>query len=282
MTDFINKTAFVTGAASGIGLAISRALLDHGTRVMMADINAEGLAAAADQLREETGVDAECIQTVVCDVTKAESVQAAAQATLDAFGKVHYVFNNAGVGLAGHPGNIALDDWRWITDINLLGVVYGVETFVPLILSHGEGGYIVNTASMAGHFTQPGMGPYHATKFAVVGYSETLAQELGPQGIGVSVLCPTWVKSNIYNTPKDRPSADKDNPLPNDETYQMIKGLVDHGMPAEVLAELVLKSMQANRLYIFNDPEVREAINQRRDMLLKDFDACLDDLGLDK
>jgi len=220
MDNFTNKTVFVTGAASGIGFALCKAFLNAGANVMMADINAEGLENAVKEL----GDDLKRVNFVVCDVTNAESVQQAAKATIEAFGKVHIVVNNAGVGLGGRPGNIPLDDWRWITDINLLGVVYGVETFVPLMASHGEGGYIVNTASMAGHQTSPGMGPYHATKFAVVGYTETLAQELSQVNIGVSVLCPTWVKSNIHNTAGKRPSADENDSLESSELYQVLKG----------------------------------------------------------
>jgi len=231
MENFNNKAAFVTGAASGIGLAICRGLLKAGAKVMMADINAEGLEAAAKSLDAESG----SVATIVCDVTKAESVQAAAKAAIDAFGKVHLVFNNAGVGLGGQAGKIPLNDWQWITDINLLGVVYGVNAFVPHIKSHGEGGHIINTASMAGHLAMAGMAPYHATKFAVVGYSESLAQELIPQKIGVSVLCPTWVKSNIHNTAAKRPSADGSRAEDTSPLYQQLKHLVENGMSSEDL-----------------------------------------------
>lgn len=278
MQDFNNKIAFVTGAASGIGLSICKALLNAGGNVMMADINAEGLEQAAKGL----GFDDSRISTVVCDVKSAESVNAAAKATIDAFGKIHIVVNNAGVGLGGQPGRIPLEDWRWITDINLLGVVYGVEAFTPLMLSHGEGGHIVNTASMAGHMTGPGMSPYHATKFAVVGYSEALAQELGPHGIGVSVLCPTWVQSNIHNTATKRPSANPDVPDPmlKSKIHLAMKELVEGGISPDVLANLVLKSIQAKRMYIFNDPEAKAMISVRSKAILDDYDACLTDLGL--
>lgn len=276
MQDFNNKVAFVTGAASGIGLAICKALLNAGSNVMMADINSDGLQAAAKGL----GFDDSRIATVVCDVKNSESVNAAAKATIDAFGKVHIVVNNAGVGLGGFPGSIPLEDWRWITDINFLGVVYGVEAFVPLIQTHGEGGYIVNTASMAGHIAAPGMAPYHATKFAVVGYSEALAQELEKLNIGVSVLCPTWVKSNIHNTAAKRPSADPKKPMPNSKVYEAMKNLVESGISPDVLADLVLKSMQAKRLYIFNDPEAKAMVAMRSKAIMQDYDACLDDLGL--
>ena len=285
MDNFQNKTAFVTGAASGIGLSLTRALLQSDANVMMSDINDDALTKAAKDLRDETGGN---IDTVSCDVGNMDSVEAAAKATTERFGKVHLLFNNAGVGLAGRPGNIAIKDWQWIVDINLMGIVHGIEAFVPAMVAHGEGGHIVNTASMAGHFTMAGMAPYHATKFAAVGYSETLAQELAPVNIGVSVLCPTWVKSKIHMAAFGRPTASEKSSTgeapKTDGTaakvFEMTKSLVENGMEPDVLADLVLKSITAKRLYIFNDPEARASIDIRRDMILKDYDACLKDLGL--
>jgi NAD(P)-dependent dehydrogenase (short-subunit alcohol dehydrogenase family) len=247
---------------------------------MMADINAPALEAAAQSMAGKGGK----VQTIVCDVTQPEDVSAGAKAAQDAFGNIHMVFNNAGVGLAGRPGKLDLKDWQWIVDINLMGVVYGVEAFAAHMLSHGEPSHIINTASMAGHFTMAGMGPYHATKFAVVGYSETLAQELAGTNIGVSVLCPTWVKSKIYAgalaspTAKARSAASvaesKPKGAPRDDVpnkmFNMTKALVENGMEANVYADLVLKSILARRLYVFNDPEARSAITVRRDNILRD------------
>lgn len=280
MEKFKNKTAFITGAASGIGLALAKAFAGAGSHVMLADINAEALMVAAKDITDNYSVE---VDTVIVDTASADSVQAAVDAAIARFSKVHYVINNAGVSLAGRPGQIPLKDWQWITDINLLGLVYGVEGFVPHLIAHGEPAHIVNTASMAGHMTSPGMAPYHATKFAVVGYSEALAQELASTNIGVSVLCPTWVKSNIHNTSDKRPTADtsKENPTKVSKTYQAIKSLVENGMEPETLAELVLKSIAAKRFYIFNDPEARAMVDVRRDLILKDYDACLKDLGMD-
>lgn len=276
MTDIANKTAFVTGAASGIGLALTKALLGRGAKVMMADMNAEGLKAAQASLNayDDTA-------TVVCDVSDEASVQAAAKATIDAFGKVHLIFNNAGVSLAGLPGRINLEDWRWITDINLMGVVYGVETFLPLIASHGEGGHIVNTASMAGHVATSGMGPYFATKFAVVGYSEALRVELAKVDIGVSCLCPTWVTTNIHNTSDKSPGAvNNREAFKSSKPYLAIKELIENGMSPDDYAELVMKSVETNRLHVFNDPEARQHMIDRHEANLADYDACLSDLGL--
>ena len=276
MTNIANKTAFVTGAASGIGLALTKALLARGAKVMMADLNADGLKAAQASLNAHNSTG-----TVMCNVADASSVKEAAKATIGAFGKVHLVFNNAGVSLAGLPGKFNLEDWRWITDINLLGVVYGVETFLPLITSHGEGGHIINTASMAGHVTNPGMGPYFATKFAVVGYSEALHMELAKTEIGVSCLCPTWVKTNIHNTSDISPGAvNNREEFKTSHAYLAVKDLIENGMSPDVYAQLCMKAIEANRLHVFNDPEVRQAMIDRHTSNLADFDACIADLGL--
>ena len=191
MNSIQNKVVFITGGGHGIGLSLGKVFAGHGAKVVLADIDEQRLNTAKASLADD-GLD---VETVVCDVAKAESVRQAADFTIERFGKVHVVINNAGVSLAGKPGAIPLEDWRWIVDINLMGVVYGVEIFVPLIKSHGEGGYIINTASMAGHIAGPSMSPYHATKYAVVGYSESIRQDLQAENIGVSVLCPAWVQT---------------------------------------------------------------------------------------
>lgn len=277
MTDISNKVAFVTGAASGIGLALTKSLLSRGCRVMMADIDAAALERAQAEL---DGKDRTAL--VTCNVADAASVKAAAQATIDAFSKVHLIFNNAGVSLAGSPGRVKLEDWRWIVDINILGIVYGCETFIPLIASHSEGGHIINTASMAGHITSPGMGPYFATKFAVVGYSESLSHDLAKTNINVSTLCPTWVKSNIHNTSDQSPGADVTREdFKQSKAYQTVKALVENGMEADTYAELAMTAIEANRLHVFNDPEAKLALQERHKNLIADYEANLKDLGLD-
>ncbi|MDF1721747.1 MAG: SDR family NAD(P)-dependent oxidoreductase [Minwuia sp.] len=268
MQDLAGKVAFVTGAASGIGLAIARSMHQSGMRVMLADIDADGLAQAASELEGSA--------TVICDVRDPASVKAAADATIETFGKVHAVVNNAGVGLGGSPGSIPLEDWRWIVDINLMGVVHGVEIFTPLIRSHGEGGHFINTASMAGHWGHPNMGPYCATKFAVVGYSECLHEALAPEGIGVSVLCPGFVKTNIANGGVNRPSGveiprvepeggDKDGVPAN------ASDLVANGMPPEVLGDWVVECMQRDARYIFTHPDMAPLIEGRHEMIRAEF-----------
>jgi NAD(P)-dependent dehydrogenase (short-subunit alcohol dehydrogenase family) len=274
MTYYSDKTAFVTGAASGIGFALSEALLSKGAKVMMADMNGPGLAEATAKL----GGASENLSSVICDVRDAASVKAAADQTIETFGKVHIVMNNAGVALAGQSGRIKLEDWTWIVDINLMGVVYGVEIFTPLIKSHGEGGHILNTASMAGHMTTEYMPPYHATKYAVVGYSESIAQELKKHDIAVSCLCPTWVKSNIANSGDDRPSAlgkSSSKSAMLKAAQENVSALVANGMEADRMAELTLAMMADKRMHVFNDPEARPAIDIRAKSLASDYDAAL-------
>jgi NAD(P)-dependent dehydrogenase (short-subunit alcohol dehydrogenase family) len=182
MCELAGKTAFVTGEASGIGLALGRAFAQAGMKVMLADIEADALTAAVDDLRHS----APDIRGVVCDVADPASVERAAQASYEAFGNVHVVCNNAGV--ARGIDNISLDSWRWVLDVNLMGVLHGIRSFLPHIRAHGEGGHIVNTASMAGINGGLGFSPYVASKYAVVGMSEGLATQLKPLGIGLDPL----------------------------------------------------------------------------------------------
>src|ERR1700748_2029444 len=186
MHDLRGKTACVTGGASGIGWAMAEAFGREGMNVMIADIEPAALAKAVDELRAKQ-VRAE---GVVADVASRDSVRAAALQTIAKFGKVHVVCNNAGVATGGLVGTVPEKDWDWILDVNLKGVVYGMEVFTPLIESHGEGGHFVNTASMAGMVSPPTMKPYCATKFAVVAMSEGWAGQLAARNIGVSILCP--------------------------------------------------------------------------------------------
>ena len=274
MTNYSNKVAFVTGAASGIGYALCESLLAKGAKVMMADIDGPGLTEAIAKL----GGASATLASTLCDVRDADSVKAAADQTIETFGKVHIVMNNAGVALAGQSGRTDLKDWQWIVDINLLGVVYGVEIFTPLIKSHGEGGHILNTASMAGHATTEYMPPYHATKFAVVGYSESIAQDLIKHDIHVTCLCPTWVKSNIASSGRARPSAASKDKKPGEmvkAAQSSVSALVANGMEADRMAELTLAMMAEGRMHVFNDPEARPAIDIRAKSLAEDYDAAL-------
>src|SRR6266404_6114424 len=196
MRELAGKTAFVTGGASGIGLALGTAFAQAGMKVMLADIEAGALAEAVKSLHDF----APNVRGVACDVADPISVERTAKASYQAFGNVHVVCNNAGVAAAGGIDNISLDNWRWVLDVNLMGVLHGIRTFLPHIRAHGDGGHIVNTASMAGMNSGLGFSPY-----AVVGISEGLATQHKPFGIGVTVLCPSFVRTRIGESGRNRP-----------------------------------------------------------------------------
>ena len=266
MLDFHGKAAFVTGGASGIGLALGRALAEAGARVMLADIEERALAEAVASLQGENLAE---VRGIICDVRDYQAVERAAQAAIDAFGKVHIVCNNAGVGGRSGADSISLQDWRWVIDINLMGVVHGVRAFLPHLVSHGEGGHIVNTASMAGFLPGTGFGPYTATKFAVVGLSEALRAELAPQGIGVSVLCPGWVRTRITESRRNWPKEYGEPPAPRPGLIdQHIAELVRTGMEPNAVAALTLAAIRDNELYVFTHPHMRPPLEARVESFL--------------
>lgn len=266
MEDFHDKAAFVTGGASGIGFGLGRALAEAGARVMLADIEEKSLNQAVESLR---GGNLPEVRGIVCDVRDYQAIERAAQAAIDAFGKVHIVCNNAGVGGSVSADNIDLQSWRWVIDVNLMGVVHGLRAFLPHLKSHGEGGHIVNTASMAGFLTGTGFGPYTASKFAVVGISEALQAELAPQGIGVSVLCPGWVKTQITESRRNWPKEYGAPPEPRSGPLaERIAELVRTGMEPSAVAALVLNAIRDNELYVFTHPEMRPPLEARVDRFL--------------
>lgn len=279
MESLKNKVAFITGGGHGIGLAIGRIFAQQGARVVLADINEKRLASA-----KETLASADLsVETVVCDVADPDALRSAADFTLERFGKVHIVVNNAGVSLAGKPGKIPLEDWRWIVDINLMSVAYGVEIFTPLIQSHGEGGYFINTASMAGHIAGPAMSPYHATKFAVVGYSESIRADLAADNIGVSVLCPAWVRTDIHNAGVNKPSltnrasADESSSNEPEAGIADIAAVIESGIAPDDLAQWVLECMLDKRFYIFSHPSMTQHLDARAALIKADYEAIVRD-----
>ncbi len=194
MEQLAGKVAFVTGGASGLGLAMVRSFSGAGMKVVIADIQDDALAAAAEEFKD---ANAEVIVMKV-DVTDRDAMEQAAIDTLAAFGKIHVVCNNAGVATSGNVADMSYQDWDWVMKVNLDGVINGVVTFADRIRAQGEGGHIINTASMAGMAGMGGMSVYNTSKFAVVGMSEAMRQDLAPYGIGVSVRFPPFVKTNIY------------------------------------------------------------------------------------
>ncbi|EKS40460.1 SDR family NAD(P)-dependent oxidoreductase [Afipia clevelandensis] len=275
MRELAGKTAFVTGGASGIGFALGRAFAEAGMKVMLADVESDALAAAVNSLHN-VGPG---VRGIDCDVADAASVERAAKATFDAFGNVHIVCNNAGVAAGGGIDEIALDSWRWVIDVNLLGVVHGIRAFLPHMRAHGEGGHIVNTASMAGMQSGLGFSPYTASKFAVVGMSEGLAPQLAPFGIGVSVLCPGFVRTRIGESGRNRPDqyGAAQVPEPGSATAMlvaMVDEMIRNGIdPADVAAR-VLAAIRANELYVFTHPEMRTEVENRFTAITTAFDRA--------
>jgi NAD(P)-dependent dehydrogenase (short-subunit alcohol dehydrogenase family) len=264
MRELAGRAAFVTGGASGIGLALGRAFAEAGMKVMLADIESEALAAAVKSLHNLTPD----VRGVICDVADPASVERAAEASYKAFGNVHVVCNNAGVAGGGGIDDISLDDWRWVLEVNLMGVLHGIRAFLPHIRAHGEGGHFVNTASMAGMQSGLGFNPYSASKFAVVTMSEGLAMSLKPLGIGVSVLCPGWVRTRINASGRNRPErhGPTRTPAPDSPAAALAAYIDEHlqsGLdPAEVAAR-VLAAIREDELYVFTHPEMRVEMEER-------------------
>ncbi len=271
MKDFRGKTAFVTGGASGMGLAMAEAFGAEGMNVMLADIEEGALGRAIQALRDK---QIRC-EGVVADVSSRTSMRDAALETIAKFGKVHVVVNNAGVAVSGPMERMTQEEWRWVLDVNLKGVANGVEIFVPLIESHGEGGHIVNTASLAGLFTGPGIEPYSATKYAVVGMSEGWRAELKSRNIGVSVLCPALVKTNILDSYRNRPdSYGGARPLDDAQRARIGQMMDQGGMPANVVAMAVLEAVKDDTLYIIPHPEYRAVVEPRLEAIERGFDRA--------
>lgn len=266
MEDLKGKTAFITGGASGLGLAMAHAFGEAGMQIMLADIDEPPLAQAVADL-ESRQIK---VSSVICDVVNRAAVQAAAEKTIETFGKVHIVCNNAGVGAGGPIDQLKPSDWDWVIDVNLKGVVYGMEVFLPLVRAHGEGGAFVNTASMAGMVSPPGMEPYSATKFAVVAMSEGWNGQLAAENIHVAALCPGFVRTKINQSGRTR-QAQYGGPVNN----PVVAGnLVDSGIDPERVGQRVLESVLAKDMYIFTHPDMRGAVQMRFARIMEGFDAA--------
>ena len=274
MQDFRGKTAFITGAASGIGLGMARAFGREGMNVVIADIDLEAARAAAQALTAEQ-IKA---QAVRIDVADRAAVREAALQAIAAFGKIHLVCNNAGVATGGPIGAVSERDWDWIIDVNLKGVVYGVETFVPLIQSHGEGGHIVNTASIAGLVSGAGAEPYSATKYAVVAMSEGWVQQLAPLDIGLSVLCPGYVRTRIADSVRTRQDRYGGVQPVREDSFgaagSTIAEAVASGIDPDIVGARVVEAVRDGNLYIFTDPRFRDAVEFRFAAIRAGFDQA--------
>ena len=261
MKELAGKTAFVTGAASGIGLGIATALAQAGAKVMLCDFEEAALSAAVAELKK-TNVD---VDSVRADVSLKTELQAAAETTTARYGNVHILVNNAGVGGGGPYGIWTDPGWNWTLGVNLMAVIWGIEIFGPLIEKHGEGGHIVSTASIAG-LISGGSNSYNVSKYGVVALSEGLRIELAPRGIGVSVLCPGFVRTQILNSRRNLPErfAGAFRGQPTDPlAYAALRERVAHGIDPAYVGELVREGIENDWPYIFTDTEFEPIVEMR-------------------
>ena len=263
---FRDRVAVITGGAGGIGFALAEAFAARGARIALADVDEAGMAERAKAL-EARGAQVLCVPT---DVARRESVEALADAVFRRFGAAHLVCNNAGIALAGPLLQATPDDWRLTMDIDFWGVVHGVNAFAPRLVAQGQGGHVLNTASMAGLVGMAWLGVYCAAKFAVVGLSEALRRELQGHGIGVSVLCPMIVATDIdRNSARVRGREAPGAPAVDQPPAGALQGGV---IPPEEVARRVVRGIERNDLYILTHPEQRAILRRRAERL----DACFE------
>ncbi len=259
MEEFEGRVAVVTGAASGIGLATATRFAQEGMRVVLADIERAALAAAVSGLQRQ-GHE---VLGVPTDVSQWDAVQHLAEQTLDAFGQVNVVHNNAGVVRAGRLAELSVADWEWVLGVDLWSVIYGVKAFLPLIREAGEG-HIVNTASSSGLQSAPDIGPYNVAKFGVVALSETLQLELIAEGspIGASVLCPGAIATRIAESERNRPDAAAETET-NKQFHEFASKVVGEGLSAQSVAEQVVHAVRAQEFWILTHTDWIDVLRKR-------------------
>ena len=270
METFEDRAAVITGGASGIGFATAREFARRGARVVLSDIDESALDDAVSRMRAE-GTQA---HGVVCDVRKLDDVTDLADEAFRLLGAVHVVFNNAGIAYAGPISQTTHDDWRFVIDVDLWGPIHGVEAFLPRLLAQGLDSHMVFTSSFAGLIPNVGLGPYCVAKYGVVALAETLAREARPNGIGVSVLCPMIVDTNLLaNTERVR-SADYGPAHSDAETVQQLASAPDDDSVLDVddVARLTADAILANRLYILPHRAARGSIHRRFERIDRTFD----------
>ena len=274
MSKFIGKTAVISGGAEGIGLSIAKALGEQKMNIVLTDINEKNLQKASLEL-ETIGVP---VLPLVLDVAKEDQWQEVAEKAIARFGKIHMVVNNAGVG--GESGSIENQNargWQWALDVNLMGVVFGAKVIVPLIKQHGEGGWIVNVASMAGMGGTPYGGANTATKAAVVAVSESWAGELESEGINVSVLCPAFVQTRIYDSERNRQSqykSDEKSSISENVFLNKAKKMVENGIEVSIVGKRVVEALNDGEFYIFTHPNYRPLVEERSSQINAAFEKA--------
>lgn len=273
MRTFQDKVAVITGAASGIGRAIADRCAGEGMQVVLADVEAPALARAEEELRE-AGTD---VLAVLTDVSRAGDVETLARRTLDAYGAVHLLCNNAGVGAGSTAWESTINDWQWVLGVNLWGVLHGIRVFLPVMLDQDAEGHIVNTASVAGLVSYAPDAAYHLTKHAIVALSEKLYYDLALRGanVHVPVLCPGMVDTRIMDGERNRPPELQDDRSALVVTPEMVaayeqqRQAIKDGMPPEKVADCVFEALADGRFYILTHPEYRPLIEARMAAILR-------------
>ncbi len=264
MKSLKGKVAAVTGAASGLGRAMALAFANEGMDVALADVEDAGSV--------EKGILGKGVRAFSArvDVSKAGEVDAFRDQVLSRFGRIHLVCNNAGVSPLGAAWESSVADWQWILGVNLWGVIHGVRAFTPHLLAQDEG-HIVNTASVAGLISPPGMAAYNVTKHAVVALSETLHQDLRERGsaVGVSVLCPAYVPTGIAESERNRPAELKNPSAQSSARHEMLKKAVASGrLSADDVARALVAAVKEERFYVLTHPRIKGAIQARMEDIL--------------
>nr|WP_090340377.1 SDR family NAD(P)-dependent oxidoreductase [Mycolicibacterium malmesburyense]CRL69506.1 short-chain dehydrogenase [Mycolicibacterium malmesburyense] len=271
METFNGRAAVITGGASGIGFAAAQEFARRGARIMLSDIDSTALDRAVADLRSD-GVDA---HGVVCDVRKLDDVNRLADEAFGVFGDVHLVFNNAGIAYAGPIVETSHDDWRFVIDVDLWGPIHGVEAFLPRLIAQEADSHIAFTSSFAGLIPNVGLGPYCVAKYGVVALAETLSREVRGNGIGVTVLCPMIVDTNLLaNTERVR-SDDYGpaTPSPADTVQQLASDPSDDSvLNVDEVARLTADAIEANRLYVLPHNAARGSIRRRFERIDRTFD----------
>ena len=274
MKDFKDKVAVITGAASGIGRGLAERCAAEGMKVVLADVEAHALAQAAKELSAASAT----LLAVRTDVSKASEVENLARKTLDTFGAVHVLFNNAGVAQAGAVWESTLADWEWVIGVNLWGVIHGIRTFVPLMLAQNTEGHVVNTASMAGLTSAADCGIYSVTKHGIVNLTESLYHDLKERGakIRASVLCPGSVNTRIVDAARNRPAtlrnqADPRLPIEKDTAAEIFaRRAVENGLSPQHVAAQVFDAIRDEKFYILTHPDWKPLIQDRMESILQD------------